>query len=372
MGYLRFIARNLQGRPVRTVLTMLGLAVAVSAVMLLTGISMGFERSFQAIYQSRGIDLIVVRAGISDQLSSTLDEGMADSLREISGVARLAPSLMDAVSFEEANLVSVLANGWEPDGLLIDGLTILEGRGLQLGDAASVMLGRILALNLGKTVGDRVEIAGEPFHVVGIYESESLFENGGLVVPLGQLQRMMGREGQVTGFVIVAGAGVDPRSLGTEIERRVQGVAATPARDYVEGNIQLRLAQAMSAATTAIALFLGSIGLLNTMAMAVAERTGEIGLLRALGWRRSRIVLLLMGEAAALGLLGVLGGAVLAVVGARVLTIAPTSRGFIDPNLSPAVLGIGLGLGIGLTLLGGLYPAVRASRLEPTEALRHD
>lgn len=372
MGYLRFIARNLGGRPVRTALTTVGLAVAVSAVMLLSGISMGFERAFEAIYRSRGIDLIVVRAGISDQLSSTLDEGMAGEIRQIPGVAELAPSLMDSVSFEGANLVSVLANGWEPGGLLIDGLTILDGRGLREGDGAAVLLGRVLALNLGKGVGDRVEIAGEPFRVAGVYESESLFENGGLVMPLGELQRMMGRQGQVTGFVVVAGPGTDPGALGREIERRVGGVAATPARDYVAGNIQLRLARAMAAATTGIALLLGSVGLLNTMAMAVTERTSEIGLLRALGWKRTRIVLLLMGEAAALGLLGVLVGTVLAFGGARAVVLAPTSRGFIDPNLSPVVLGVGLALGVGLTLLGGLYPAIRASRLEPTEALRHD
>ncbi|RUL87430.1 ABC transporter permease [Tautonia sociabilis] len=372
MGYLRFISRNLRGRPARTTLTALGLSVAVSAVMLLTGISWGFERSFLAIYRSRGIDLIVVRAGISDQLSSNLDASLEDELRAIPGVSQVAPSLMDAVSFEEANLVSVLTSGWEPGSLLIEGLRILEGRPLRPGDRRVVLLGRVLAMNLGKSVGEPIDIAGERFEVVGIYESASLFENGGLVMPLAELQRMMGREGQVTGFVVVAAPGVDPRELGRTIERRHQGVAAVPSGDYVKENIQLRLARAMASATTAIALVLGSIGLLNTMAMAVAERTGEIGLLRALGWRRSRIILLLMGEAGALGLLGVAGGAVLAAAGARGITMAPTSRGFIEPNLSPLVLAIGLAMGLGLTLLGGLYPAVRASRLEPTEALRHE
>ncbi|MBX6313187.1 MAG: ABC transporter permease [Isosphaeraceae bacterium] len=372
MGHLTFIARNLLGRPVRTALTALGLAVAVAAVMLLTGISWGFERSFLAIYRSRGIDLVVVRAGISDQLSSNLDEDLADVLRAIPGVEALSPSLMDAVSFEEANLVSVLANGWEPGGLLARGLRILKGRALRPGDGRVVLLGRVLALNLGKDVGDPISVAGESFRVVGVYESDSLFENGGLVMPLRELQRMMGRQGQVTGFVIVAQPGTDPRALGRRIEERVSGVAAVPARDYVQTNIQIRLSKAMAWATTAVALALGSIGLLNTMAMAVFERTGEIGLLRALGWRRRRVILLLLGEAAGLGMLGVLGGSGLAVVGVRALRLAPTSRGYIEPNLSPAVLGIGLAMGLGLTLLGGAYPAWRASRLEPTEALRHE
>jgi putative ABC transport system permease protein len=372
MGYLTFIGRNMLGRRVRTLLTILGLGVAVAAVMLLAGIAGGFERSFLAIYQSRGIDLIVVRAGISDQLSSNLDEGLAERLRELPTVRQVSPSLMDAVSFEEVNLVSVLANGWEPDGLLIRGLRIIAGRTLTPDDGRSVLLGRVLALNLGKNVGEPIDVAGESFRVVGLYESDSLFENGGLVMPLRELQRMMGREGQVTGFVIVARPGVDPRALGREIEAQMEGVAAIPARDYVQSNVQIRLAHAMSWATTAVALALGSIGLLNTMAMAVFERTGEIGLLRALGWRRRRVVLLLMGEASALGLGGVVMGTILSLIGVRALMLAPTSRGYIDPQLTPSALGVGLAMGLGLTVLGGIYPAIRAARLEPTEALRHE
>jgi putative ABC transport system permease protein len=121
-----------------------------------------------------------------------------------------------------------------------------------------------------------------------------------------------------------------------------------------------------------VALALGSIGLLNTMAMAVFERTKEIGLLRALGWKRKRVVLLLLGEAAALGIFGFVLGAVLALTGIRAMMLSPTSRGFIDPRLPPLSFGIGLVMGLCLSVLGGAYPALRASRLDPNEALRHE
>jgi putative ABC transport system permease protein len=372
MTFFTFIARNMLGRPVRSALTVLGLAVAIAAVILLTGVSRGFERSLMSTYRARGIDLIVVRAGISDQLSSNLDQNLGATLRSIPGVEDVAPSLMDAVSFEEANLASVLANGWEAGGLLIRALHMIDGRALQSGDHRIVMLGRVLALNLGKKVDDTVSIAGESFKVIGIFESNSMFENGGLVMPLAELQRMMGRQGQVTGFVIVASPGVDPRALGKRIESQNRGVAAMPARDYVQNNIQIRLSRAMAGATTAIALVLGSIGLLNTMAMAVFERTKEIGLLRALGWKRRRVVTLLLGEAAALGATGYVVAVFLAFLGMRGLMLSPTSRGFIDPNLPPFSFAIGLLMGLSLSILGGAYPALRASRLDPNEALRHD
>ena len=283
MGFLTFIARNMLGRPARTALTVLGVGVGIAAMVILTGISWGFERSMAAAYKSRGIDLVVVRAGLSDQLSSNLDESIGRTIRDVPGVEAVAPSLMDAVSFEEANLATVLAHGWEPGGLLTDALRIIEGRAIEPGDVRSVMLGRILALNLGKKVGDSASIAGEPFRVVGIYESDSLFENGGLVVPLSELQRMMGRVGFVTGFVVVARPDADVKALGKAIESKIVGVAAMPVHNYVQGNVQIKLSRAMAGATIGVALVLGSIGLLNTMAMTVFERTGEIGLLRAAG-----------------------------------------------------------------------------------------
>lgn len=374
MHFVTFIARNLRNRPVRTVLTVLGLAVGIGSVMLLNGVAAGFERSFLAIYSSKGIDLVVVRAGISNQLSSNLDETLIDQIRGLDGVAEVAPSLMDTVSFEDANLVSVLANGWEGGTLLFRGVRILNGRAYRPGEAKVVLLGRVLALNLGKRVGDPVDIAGEPFRVIGIFESQSLFENGGLVVPLGELQRMMGRQGQVTGFVVKARSPEADalQALGRRVEAAVPGVAATPARDYVAGDVQIRLARAMASATTAVALVLGSVGLLNTMVMAVAERTGEIGLLRALGWKRRRVLGLVLGEAALLGLLGTIAGGLLAVVGVRALLLAPSVRAFIDPDLAPATWAIGAAMGLGLSVLGGLYPALRAAALDPIEALRHD
>lgn len=374
MRFSTLILRSMTNRAVRTALTALGLAVGIAAVMILTGVAWGFERSFLRLYEAKGIDLVVVRAGISNQLASNLDESVGPRIRAVPGVADASSSLLDTVSFEDKNLVSVLVNGWEGGSRLFNGIRKLSGRLLEPGDGRVALVGRVLALNLGKAVGDRLDVAGEPFEVVGTFESDSLFENGGLIIPLPELQRMMGRKGQVTAYVVGAR---DPTpgavaELAHRIEHDVPGVAATPARDYVQGDIQIRLTKTMAWATTAVALVLGSIGLLNTMVMAVFERTAEVGLLRALGWRRGRVLTLILGEAVALGLLGSTLGTALAFLGVRLLVLAPTARGFIDPNLPPAVVGVGVALGLGLSLLGGLYPALRAAQLDPTEALRHD
>ena len=93
MRFITLIAKNVLHRPVRTVLTTVGLAIAIAAVIILVGISWNFESSFLAIYSTKGIDLVVVRAGSSNQLSSSLDVKMGDRLRQIEGVADVAPSL---------------------------------------------------------------------------------------------------------------------------------------------------------------------------------------------------------------------------------------------------------------------------------------
>jgi putative ABC transport system permease protein len=372
--FISLIGKNVLNRPVRTALTAIGLSVAIAAVIVLVGISWNFERSFLAIYRSKGIDMIVVHAGSSNQLSSSLDVRLADRLRKIDGVADVAPTLVDTVAFEDKNLASVLVDGWEPESLLFKGIRILSGRSLRRGDDHSVLLGRVLAMNLDKKVGDTLNVSGESFQVVGIFESDSLFENGALIMPIQTLQKMMGREGQATGLVISAKAS-DRASLDAlrkRIESEVPGVAATPARDYVVADTQIRLAKAMSWTTAVVAMILGAVGMLNTMLMSIFERTREIGLLRAVGWRRRRVLALVLGEALVIAMAGTVLGGVLASLGLRALMLSPTARGFIEPHIPPEVLGIALIMGVGLSLLGGLYPAARAAALDPTEALRHE
>jgi len=167
--FITLISKNVLHRPVRTVLTTVGLAIAVAAVIILVGISWNFENSFLAIYRTKGIDMVVVRAGSSNQLSSSLDVTLGDRLRQIEGVADVSPSLVDTVGFEDKNLVSVLVNGWIPGSILFRGIRMIDGRALEESDQKMVMLGRVLALTLGKKAGDPLSIAGVPFRVAGIY-----------------------------------------------------------------------------------------------------------------------------------------------------------------------------------------------------------
>ena len=141
---MRFLTLDLaQPLPTRTrtLLTATGLAVAIAAVLDLVGIAWSFERSFLTLFVGKGIDLVVVRAGTSNQLSSTLDQKLGDRLRAMDGVAQVAPSLMDTVSFEQAQIASALINGWESGSLLFRGSHLLEGRTFDPGEGNVALLG---------------------------------------------------------------------------------------------------------------------------------------------------------------------------------------------------------------------------------------
>src|SRR3954451_14599571 len=125
MRFTTIILKNMRRRGVRTALTVLGLGIGIAAVVALLGIAWGFERSFMKLYEAKSIDLVIVKAGVSDRLTRNLDASVCVRLFEATGVKSVAGSLMDAVSFEEANLVSVLCNGWEPGSLLFRGIRVV-------------------------------------------------------------------------------------------------------------------------------------------------------------------------------------------------------------------------------------------------------
>ncbi|HTN75278.1 MAG TPA: FtsX-like permease family protein, partial [Pirellulaceae bacterium] len=149
-------------------------------------------------------------------------------------------------------------------------------------------------------------------------------------------------------------------------------LTAMPTQDFVSSNTQLRLAQGMAWMTSMIALIIGGVGILNTMIMSVLERTQEIGVLRAIGWRKFSIMRLIIGESLLLTLCGAVAGTVLAIVLTNVLSSLSLIPGMVHGDFSPRVLLIGLAMALGVGLFGGLYPAWRAATLHPTEALRYE
>jgi putative ABC transport system permease protein len=383
MYFATFLLKNLVRRKARSLLTILGIAVAIGTVVTLRGVSYGFERTFRVNFEHRGIDLVVVAAGIPDQLQSNLDEEIGPKIARIEGVRRVSSGLLELVNVERGDsVISILVNGWRPGGAQFNELEILSGRAIRPEDSRTVMLGVTLAEHIHKGVGDTVKMQDERFEVVGVYRSFDLFENGGAVVPLATLQDEMVRPGKVTGFTVELEPARDKEALADTVRRRIEaivdahgkpyGITAQPTRAYVSGTVYIRMANGMAWITSGIALMVGGITVLNTMIMAVMERTKEIGLLQALGWVRARVLGMVLGEALLLSLIGATAGIAAAMLVVKWLAGVPQTSGFVSGNISPVVIAEGVGLTLLMSLIGGVGPACRAARLEPTEALRHE
>jgi len=372
MNMLALAWKNLWRRPARSVLTALGLSVAVAVAVSLVGLSQSLESSFLALYTRRGADLVVQRRGGTVQLAKGLPLQLADRIDGMSGVKEVIRGLMDMVAFEKQGLFMVIVNGWEPDCPVLDRVQITAGRRLQKGDRRRVMLGRILAANLGKRLGDSVEIYSQRFEVVGIFDSFSVYESGAVFMLMEELQQQMDRPGQATGFVVQVAPADDAQVIERvrrDIEALDPAIAATPCAEFVRSLKQMQVTRAMSWVATAIAALIGAIGVLNTMAMSVLERRAEIGAFRAMGWRKRQVVQVIVTEALLLAAAGAAMGTALGLSILSGLSHWHATSGLVQGDWPISAIVEGTLLAFLMAALGAAWPALRVTAAQPVEAL---
>jgi putative ABC transport system permease protein len=378
MYFFTFLLKNLFRRPARSLLTIVGLSVAVGAVVALVGVATGFENDFLNVYQSRDLDIVVQRAGSGAEAQNRgLPESLENEIAQVEGVRMVMSGLVDFIDFDKNGLVKGTINGWKSDCPFFETLKITSGQKLTAKDKYPIMLGHILAANLGKKVGDTLTLYGEhaTFNVVGIYESKVIFENGGAITLLSDLQDVTNHAGEISGFPISAEKPIDQAGI-EELCRRINAISpmldAKPSSSFVKGVQQIKVSHAVAWSISAIALVIGAIGMLNTMIMSVFERTKEIGTLRAIGWRKSRVMRMVIGESVLLSIAGAILGSIAAVLLVKFLTQLPIAAAFVRGNIDPPVIAQGFLVAILVGVLGAIYPAMWSANLLPTEALRRN
>lgn len=387
MWFSTLLLKNVLRRKFRSALTCIGFAVAVGTTVALLGISESFERAWLESMTRRGFDIIVVEGGKPNQTDSRLDESIfREKIEQVPGVKLLAPNMVaTADSPDDASDSLILVQGWEPGSVLMEDMEILKGRWYTADESRVVVLGTQFAESIDKTVGDSVELDGAEFEVVGVFRSFNVYENGSIIMPLEEMQSWKGETGKVTGFALVLEDDVkhDEEKIQAVIDQLNQiehtepsgykvSLSAMSSKDYVSNTLYIKLANAMAWMTSAIAVIVGTIGVLNTMIMSVVERVREISILRAIGWKKSRVVRMILGEALILSLVGAALGIVTAIFLVKWLTTLPMVAGFIEGTIAPSVLGKGVLLALVVGVIGGAYPAWRATQLLPSEGLRHE
>jgi putative ABC transport system permease protein len=383
MRFTTFVFKNVFRRRVRSTLTATGMGVAVAVVVALVGLADGFAKSFLKIYSERGVSLIVTRSDAATILNSTLDSKVGDAIAALDSVEASCAGLVDLLVFEDLGSDPLMVQGWPADTYMFGQLKILEGERLseKFHGQKCFMVGRNLAESKKLKVGTTVSMSDEKYRIVGIYDSVSDLENNMAIMLREDAQHLTGKLNQITG-VSMKLKDPSPENV-AKVQAEIEGpmavslglkgkLKAKPPGEFVQTNNQLRLAKGMAWATSIVGLVMGCIMVLNTMIMSVFERTREIGILRAIGWRPGRVVRMILMESVLLsiigGILGTIGG--LGVILA--LSHVPTVNGVVQAAITVNIVLEGFGIAILVGMLGAAYPAYRGARLLPTEALRHE
>ena len=391
---LHLAVRAITAQRLRSFLTLLGIAVGIAAVILLTSIGEGIHRFVLAEFSQFGTNVIGIHPGKTKTGGSpsglptsarplSLDDARA--LASLPNVVAMTPSIWgNAEVGANGRLRRTSVYGVGPQMLEVFKGKVRAGQFLPPEDAdharALVVLGPKLKEELygpENALGTRLRIGPDQFRVVGVLEAKGQFLGIDLddtaFVPAARALEIFNREG-LNEINLAAEEGVPSRLVADAVRERL--IARHGREDFTiitQEEMLATLSNILNVLTMAvgalggISLLVGGVGIGTIMTIAVSERTGEIGLLVALGAPRRTIVALFLGEAVALSALGGLFGLLLGIGLAQLIHLAVPALPVHTP-LSFVLLAEGIAVAIGLA--AGVLPARRAARLDPVEALR--
>jgi len=396
----------IRSRRMRSSLTMLGILIGIAAVMLTVGLGQGAQAQVRDQINQLGSNLLIVSPGSTTTTSgirggrgsaSTLTTRDAMALASpvvAPDIAKVAPVVTGSQSLT-AGTTNWTTNvvGTTPDWLPVRARTLAQGRffsATELNDAAAVtVLGSTTATELfgGRdALGQSVTINGTAFTVIGLLNtagsSTTTDDDDQALVPQTTYSSRVASSGNATGIstLYIQARSTDALSAAYQEANKAlmgtHGVTAVAA-DFTISSQQSLLTTATAtdktltvllAGIAAISLLVGGIGVMNIMLVSVTERIREIGLRKALGATPRVVRRQFLVEASTLGLAGGVLGIALGLVGAQVLPR------FIDqPVTIPPFVGVGaLGIALVIGIVAGVYPASRAARLAPIDALRSE
>ncbi len=362
---LAIITTNLRRRRARTAFTAFGIAVGVGMVVALLAFTNGLDRAAGQLVHLGRSDFGVFQANVSDPTASILPQSLVTKIAARPDVARATPLVLmpDSVKGDPSAIVF----GADPAGFFSQSLVVTSGARPAAGQ---VLIGDRLAAMLHLQPGDTLNVKGHPLRVAGVYHSGILFEDIGAVLDLATAQQLDGLPGEETDVVVQVAANHTADATARAVAASTPGLQAISDPDQAlrAGANGVLISKAILLIAV-IALLVGALSVANTMAMSIAERQTELGLLGAVGWAPSRVAALVLGEGVVVSVLGAGVGLLLGVFGGRALVNVLGVGSYISPSISAWVLGRGLLIGIAIGVLGGIFPALRVTRMRPARVL---
>lgn len=405
-----FAWRNLATRPLRTILALVGLSIPILGVLGLFSLSGGL-RNLVGDTLSRIQGVVVLREGQPSPVFSDLPADLESQIRALPDVTAVAGEVWKvAPSIENQSLFGSTVKNFGKGGAnqamkslfdqpVIQGQDIVAHQGLKSAIFPRAMLegpegGRflrpedheknriVISTKIARDyadpktgdprkVGDSLRIGDEAFEIIGLYNTGSMLLDVIIIMDIDTARRVVKvPRDTVSSFYVEAKDPSRNDALSDAIETKIPGVDARGVNEILAnfGDLMNQL-DLFLLATVALALLVGVVGIINTMLMSTTERFAEFGVLRTNGWSRRNVLTLVTAESAYLGLLAGLAGFALAVAFTAVANQFITTTGLSLRITWQNALG-GLLLSIVMGTMGGLYPAWKASRLVPMDAIR--
>lgn len=319
--------------------------------------------------KTRGTDIVVNNMG-SALMPKQFDAGVRERIVGLPNIGATSTLLVELMSVEEAEMMIISAREW--GGFTWDNLKLVSGRMPSDANERAVVLGQTASEILKKKVGDPLQIETEELTVVGIVDGGAVVENGSIILALPLLQEITGSQGKINIIDVRVTPGTTEEQLNRlcdQITSLIPEARAVVAGEHIRDSQAFRIIHAMSWGTSLLAVLVGVMGVMNTMLMTVFERKQEISVLLAIGWKRGRVIRMILWESALLGLLGGILGVALGIVGVKVMQATPAIRGMLEPDLGLGLMSGSVAIAVLVGVISGLYPAWRSSRLSPSEAL---
>jgi len=364
-------AANVMHRKTRTAVSVLAVAMEVSMVMILVGMANGTLTDISERLQNVGADILFQPPDASLILGATsavMPLKFIELMKQVPGVKEVAPVLNWHVS--QIRGESRAVNLWAVDypsfaALTGGGLDIVKGHPLQ--DPNDLVMDTILADATGMTVGDSLPMMNRDFKVAGICRAGA---GGRLYARIEDVQEAIGTPDKASFFLVKAHSSLQADDVSKALQERFKGYKITPmtqvTKQMQENTVGLKQ---FKEALTSMAVVVSFLVVLLAMYTTIIERTREIGILRAIGATQTKVVHLVITESFLICVAGVAVGMLIAVGGRWYLPhIFPT----LNVTLTREWAMIAAGLGLFGGLLGSLYPALKAARMDPIQALNFE
>jgi putative ABC transport system permease protein len=349
----------------RTLLTSLGVALGVTTVVALLAVTSGLSRSAADLAKLGRADFGVFQAGLSDLTASSLPDSVLARVAAQPGVAATSPVQIVAHTLDADS--SILLFGSEPNSFLTRRLVLVSGHAPQ---GNELLVGVGAARRLHTRPGTRIVVSGRAFPVAGIYRSGISLEDAGVVLPLATTQALSGRHNEISMVAVSIAPGHRELDVEQAVNRAIPGaVSLGDPSEVSRVDTNSRVIAKAAIIIAVLALVLGAVIVINTMALVVIERRREFGVLSAIGWTRGHIVRLIVGETMAVSLAGALAGLVLGALASDLVVRALSAAAFVTPDISVWVLARGLFVGFALGVLGALFCVWQVMRVPPLEAI---